>query len=398
MSRTRGLPDVVGRDTPGASRAREAAAVPLYTDLAIAGVGDRHGPPALRRRWPPTHAEPRRPSRCLRPARRGAASTTAVGSRHQRSRAEPAGNGHRRPPRRAGARRPGGPRGPAPSPRSSSWGSSSCCSWSGLGLELASGSQSRPTASPARIATARGAVLHAVPARPLLKAIVSVGPTPRRPAQRPGRAQRAPRRCRARPSTGASSPTTGRCASRCPPPSRTSSRSSGPQLPGPALAPAQPGTDRHGGHAVPDPRAAPGQRRPRVGPRRHRVADVLRRPDPDPDRAPAPALGHHRVHATAVLGVGPGLIQPRPGRGEHPAPVAPGSVPAPGPSPDRGRGPNRGRHDPRRLRPVGAAGRRPPAPRRAPGVTAPPSAECRARGSTVSSLRNSHAHTKKSTG
>jgi hypothetical protein len=48
----------------------------------------------------------------------------------------------------------------------------------GVALELASGSQSRPTAAPTRIATARGAVLHAVPARPLLKAIVSVGQPP----------------------------------------------------------------------------------------------------------------------------------------------------------------------------------------------------------------------------
>ena len=48
----------------------------------------------------------------------------------------------------------------------------------GVALELASGSQSRPSAAPTRIVTARGAVLHAVPARPLLKAIVSTAQPP----------------------------------------------------------------------------------------------------------------------------------------------------------------------------------------------------------------------------
>jgi hypothetical protein len=48
----------------------------------------------------------------------------------------------------------------------------------GVGLELLSGNQSRPTAAPTKIATARGAVLHAVPARPLLKAITSAGQPP----------------------------------------------------------------------------------------------------------------------------------------------------------------------------------------------------------------------------
>jgi hypothetical protein len=48
----------------------------------------------------------------------------------------------------------------------------------GVGLELLSGSQSRPTASPKSVTTARGAVLHAVPARPLLRAIVSGGQPP----------------------------------------------------------------------------------------------------------------------------------------------------------------------------------------------------------------------------
>jgi hypothetical protein len=48
----------------------------------------------------------------------------------------------------------------------------------GVGLELLSGSQSRPTASPTKIVTARGAGLHAVPARPLLKAIITTGEPP----------------------------------------------------------------------------------------------------------------------------------------------------------------------------------------------------------------------------
>jgi hypothetical protein len=48
----------------------------------------------------------------------------------------------------------------------------------GLGLELLSGNQSRPTAAPTKIATARGAVLHAVPARPLLADITSAGQPP----------------------------------------------------------------------------------------------------------------------------------------------------------------------------------------------------------------------------
>ncbi len=48
----------------------------------------------------------------------------------------------------------------------------------GVALELASGDQSRPTASPHSITTARGVGLHAVPARPLLKAIVTAGQPP----------------------------------------------------------------------------------------------------------------------------------------------------------------------------------------------------------------------------
>jgi len=48
----------------------------------------------------------------------------------------------------------------------------------GVTLEVLSGSQSRPTPAPTKIATARGAVLHAVPARPLLKAIVTPSQPP----------------------------------------------------------------------------------------------------------------------------------------------------------------------------------------------------------------------------
>ncbi len=48
----------------------------------------------------------------------------------------------------------------------------------GAGLELLSGSQSRPTAVPTKITTARGAVLHAVPGRPLLKDITASGEPP----------------------------------------------------------------------------------------------------------------------------------------------------------------------------------------------------------------------------
>jgi hypothetical protein len=48
----------------------------------------------------------------------------------------------------------------------------------GVVLELLSGSQSRPTPAPTKIATARGAVLPAVPARPLLKDITLAGQPP----------------------------------------------------------------------------------------------------------------------------------------------------------------------------------------------------------------------------
>jgi hypothetical protein len=48
----------------------------------------------------------------------------------------------------------------------------------GIALELASGNQSRPVPAPTSIATARGAVLHAVAARPLLHAVVTTDQPP----------------------------------------------------------------------------------------------------------------------------------------------------------------------------------------------------------------------------
>jgi hypothetical protein len=48
----------------------------------------------------------------------------------------------------------------------------------GAGLEVLSGHQSRPTPVPTSIVTARGAALHAIPARPLLKSITSIGEPP----------------------------------------------------------------------------------------------------------------------------------------------------------------------------------------------------------------------------
>jgi len=48
----------------------------------------------------------------------------------------------------------------------------------GVTLEVLSGHQSRPSPVPASIVTARGAVLHAVPARSLLKSITNTGEPP----------------------------------------------------------------------------------------------------------------------------------------------------------------------------------------------------------------------------
>ena len=101
------------------------------------------------------------------------------------------------------------------------------CSSSGVGLEIAERAPEPSHASPTPIVTAPGAVLHAVPARPLLKAITA--------SASPPTTSSTPWRC----PTGAtpvpssavdrgSSSTTGPCASRCRPPSTTSSPSSGP--------------------------------------------------------------------------------------------------------------------------------------------------------------------------
>ncbi len=88
------------------------------------------------------------------------------------------GNGHGRASPGGAGPRPGRPPGPSTKPALIVVGLTVVLFLVGVGLELLSGSQSRPTPSPARIATARGAVLRAVPARPGLKAIVSVGEPP----------------------------------------------------------------------------------------------------------------------------------------------------------------------------------------------------------------------------
>jgi len=79
---------------------------------------------------------------------------------------EPAPEGRRRPP------------GPSTKPALVVLGLTLLLFMVGVGLELASGTQSRPTPGATQVATARGAVLHAVPARPLLKAITAAGQPP----------------------------------------------------------------------------------------------------------------------------------------------------------------------------------------------------------------------------
>jgi hypothetical protein len=99
----------------------------------------------------------------------GGAATTAV---------DPRTNGHGLGP---GSSTPGPrsrPPGPSTKPALIVLGLTLLLFLLGVGLELLSGSQSRPTASPKSVTTARGAVLHAVPARPLLRAIVSGGQPP----------------------------------------------------------------------------------------------------------------------------------------------------------------------------------------------------------------------------
>ena len=89
------------------------------------------------------------------------------------------GNGHgeadRRPLPAAPRRRPPGP---STKPALVVLGLTVFLFLLGATLEAVSGHQSRPTPVPTSIATARGAVLRAVPARPLLTAIVSVGQPP----------------------------------------------------------------------------------------------------------------------------------------------------------------------------------------------------------------------------
>ncbi len=100
----------------------------------------------------------------------GSAATTVVGART---------NGHGRGPDTPAAQATA-PRPPGPSTRPALivLGVIVVIFALGFVLEIVSGSQSRPTASPASIVTARGAVLHAVPARPLLSAITTPGQPP----------------------------------------------------------------------------------------------------------------------------------------------------------------------------------------------------------------------------
>jgi len=101
------------------------------------------------------------------------AATTAV---HARSNGH--GNGHGAPTD-GGAPEPSRrPPGPSTKPALIVVGVTFLLFLIGVGLELLSGTQSRPTPSPTKIATAPGAVLHAVPARPLLKAIITTGEPP----------------------------------------------------------------------------------------------------------------------------------------------------------------------------------------------------------------------------
>jgi hypothetical protein len=100
----------------------------------------------------------------------GSAATTVVGARSNGH-----GPGPGAPVAEGSARRPPGP---STKPALIVLGLILLIFLLGLVLELLSGSQSRPTAAPTSIATARGAVLQAVPARPLLKAITVVGQPP----------------------------------------------------------------------------------------------------------------------------------------------------------------------------------------------------------------------------
>ncbi len=157
---------------------RGGAIVPLYTDLAIA-IASVGSPPACR---PVPAAYPTMPSpddlsgTPRRPGRGAATTVEARSNGHGSSNGR--SNGHRTPPGAPGSGSPRRPPGPSTKPALIVLGLIVVVFLVGVGLELLSGSQSRPTASPTRIATARGAVLHAVPARPLLKDITSPGQQP----------------------------------------------------------------------------------------------------------------------------------------------------------------------------------------------------------------------------
>jgi hypothetical protein len=111
------------------------------------------------------------------PTSSGAAATTAVRA---------ASNGHRTSAgagRGAATRAPGfgtttRPPGPSTKPALIVVGIIFVLFLGGIGLELLGGNQSRPTPSPTKITTAPGAVLTAVPARPLLSAITVAGQPP----------------------------------------------------------------------------------------------------------------------------------------------------------------------------------------------------------------------------
>ena len=100
----------------------------------------------------------------------GGGATTTAGARS---------NGHGPGGRHSGADPPPGrPPGPSTKPALIVLGLTLVIFTVGVVLEVLSGSQSRPTPAPTSIATAPGAVLHAVPARPLLRSIVTVGEPP----------------------------------------------------------------------------------------------------------------------------------------------------------------------------------------------------------------------------
>jgi hypothetical protein len=104
----------------------------------------------------------------LDPTGRGAASIATAAR----------GNGHWSGSGGDGPERSRRPPGPSTKPALIVLGITVALFLVGVALELVSGNQSRPTAAPTKIATARGAVLHAVPARPLLKAIITTGQPP----------------------------------------------------------------------------------------------------------------------------------------------------------------------------------------------------------------------------